>query len=314
MSFSRSALPLVFAVFALIGGYAQAEDIKQPALHATSVFRGAETVTVALVQLQSENVGNWEVVEQWVEEAKSEGADFVVFPESAYLGWLNPAAFTEATTVPGPVSDILSRIAARNNVYIAFGLAEKGPNVSGDVYLPYDAGLLIGPDGSILIHSRKHQVLKNAFNPADCPAGTTDSTGGCSYYQATVDMIPVVPTVLGNTAVLVCADAYTYDTTALDHVKSLGVQTIIVVWGVTAGQEDQCGTDGFNAVGFAKDAATYANATVIGANAIGQRPYGRFLPSVYCGYSGIVAADGTILGSVDGTGGVFLFDVPTGAK
>lgn len=314
MSYYRSALALVFGLFALSGEYARAEVIKQPALHATSVFRGAETVTVALVQLQSENVGNWEVVEHWVEEARSKGADFVIFPESAYLGWLNPAAFTEATTVPGPVTEILSKIAARNGVYIAFGLAEKGPNVSDDVYVPYDAGLLIGPDGSILIHSRKHQVLKNAFSPANCPPGTSDSTGGCSYYQASVDMIPVVPTVLGNTAVLVCADAYTYDTTALDHVKSLGVQTVIVVWGVTAGQEDQCGTDGFSAIGFAKDAAIYANAMVIGANAIGKRPYGRFLPSVYCGYSGIVAANGTIIGSVDDTGGVFLFDVPTSSE
>lgn len=287
-----------------------AEGTDQPALHATSVFRGEDSAAVALVQLNSTNTGNWSVIESWVAQAKAKGAEFVVFPESSYLGWLNPEAFSDATVVPGPVTEALAEIAIEHEVYIAFGFAEQGPQVSEDVYLPYDAGTLIGPDGSILIHSRKHQVLKNAFNPADCPEGTTGPSGGCSYYQATVDMIPVVDTPLGKTAVLVCADAYTYDTAALDHVKDLGVETIIVVWGVAAGQQDQCGAEGFNATGYASQTAEYTGAMVIGANAVAERPYGRFLPSVYCGYSGIVAADGTILASAPVDGGVYVYDVP----
>lgn len=294
----------------MLGTATLAQDTDQPALHATSVFQGEESATIALVQLNSTNTGSWGVIDDWTAQAKAKGAEFVVFPESSYLGWLNPEAFSEATVVPGAVTDALGKIAAKHEVYIAFGFAERGPQVSADVFLPYDAGTLIGPDGTILIHSWKHQVLKNAFNPADCPAGTTDPSGGCSYYQATVDMIPVVDTPLGKTAVLVCADAYTYDTTALDHVKSLGAETIIVVWGVAAGQLDQCGADGFNATGYASQTAEYTGAMVIGANAVGNRPYGRFLPSVYCGYSGIVAADGTILGSAPVDGGVFVYDVP----
>lgn len=269
-----------------------------------------DTQRIALVQMRSENVGNWSVVDKWVAEAKADGADFVIFPESAYLGWLNPDAFTKAAVIPGPVSDELSTIAEKYGVYIAFGLAERGPFVSGDVYRPYDAGLLIGPDGEIVIHCRKYQVLKNAFNPEECPPGTEDPGGGCRYYQAELDMIPVVDTVLGKTALLVCADAYTWDTTALDYVKAQGVETIIVVWGVAAAQESECGTSGFDAVEYAQQAAALSGAMVIGANAIGERPYGRFLPSLYCGYSGIVAADGTVLGSVGMDGGVFVFDVP----
>lgn len=310
--FKQAKILFVLLLAAFLNGLAvQAQEIDQPVLHATSIFRGTDTTTIALVQLSSENAGNWAAIDDWVMQAKARGAEFVVFPESSYLGWLNPEAFYEATTVPGNVTDELGIIAAKYAVYIVFGFAERGPQVSGDVFLPYDAGTLIGPDGSILIHSRKHQVLKNAFNPADCPAGTTDPSGGCSYFQATVDMTPVVQTPLGKTAVLVCADAYTYDTAALDHVKALGVETIIVVWGVAAAQQDQCGADGFNATGFASQTAEYTGAMVIGANAVGNRPYGRFLPSVYCGYSGIVAADGTILGSAPADGGVFLYDVPT---
>ncbi|MEO3431368.1 carbon-nitrogen hydrolase family protein [Pelagibius sp. CAU 1746] len=268
------------------------------------------TTRVALVQLDSANAGNWGVVAARVAEAKQNGAAFVIFPESSYLGWLNPAAFSEAATVPGAVTETLSKIAMDNEVYIAFGLAERGPAVSPGIYLPYDAGVLIGPDGSIVLHSRKHEVLKNAFNPADCPPGTTDPDGGCSYYQAPVSAIPLAETPLGKTAVLVCADAYTYQTAALDHVKALGVQTIIVVWGVTASQESECGTAGFSAVDYASEAAQYSGALVIGANAVGNRPYGRFLPSLYCGYSGIVAADGTVIGSTAGATGVFVYDVP----
>ena len=97
---------------------------------------------------------------------------------------------------------------------------------------------------------------------------------------------------------------------ALEHIKAQGAETIIVVWGVAAGQEADCGQSGYSAVGYQQQAATYANAMVIGANAVGERPYGRFRPSVYCGYSGVVAANGSVLGSVGAEAGVFLFDVP----
>lgn len=309
---SKLTKTLLSLVLASLGPTASvfAQETDQPVLQADSAFESGESATVALVQLNSTNTGNWEVIDDWAAQAKAKGAEFVVFPESSYLGWLNPEAFSEATVVPGAVTDALGQIARKHAIYIAFGFAERGPQVSADIYLPYDAGTLIGPDGSILIHSRKHQVLKNAFTPGDCPAGTTDPDGGCSYYQATVDMIPVVDTPLGKTAVLVCADAYTYDTAALDHVKSLGVETIIVVWGVAASQQDECGGDGFNATGYASQTAAYTGAMVIGANAVGERPYGRFLPSVYCGYSGIVAGDGTILGAAPVNGGVFVYDVP----
>lgn len=297
-------------IFAAIISFSNSVSAFADEANPISEIDGQKTQRIALVQMRSENVGNWGVVDNWVAEAAAQGANFVVFPESAYLGWLNPDAFTQAAVIPGPVSDELSEIAKRHGVYVTFGLAERGPLVSDDVYRPYDAGLLVGPDGSIVIHSRKYQVLKNAFDPSECPPGTEEPGGGCSYYQADLNMIPMVDTVLGKTALLVCADAYTWDTTALDYVKTQGVETIIVVWGVAAGQESACGTDGFDAVEYARQAAERSGAMVIGANAIGERPYGRFLPSLYCGYSGIVAADGTVIGSVGTEGGVFVFDVP----
>ena len=312
---ATSLMCAVFAVFAAVSsiGSAAAESSESTPFYNHSQFLGVKTVTVALVQLESSDVGNWSVVNALVAQAKARGAQFVIFPESSYLGWLNPSAFELATPIPGTVTSILANIAAQNGVWIAFGLAERGTQVSPTVFLPYDAGVLISPAGEIVLHSRKFNVLKNAYNPQKCPPPAVNPSGGCNYEASPVSALTVAQTPLGTTAVLVCADAYTYDTAALDRVKSLGATTIIVVWGVAAAQIDQCGATGFNAVLYAKEAALYTGSMVIGANAVGARTYGRFLPSVYCGYSGIVAGDGTIIGQTMGNSGVFLFQVPFAA-
>ena len=278
--------------------------------HNQSRFLGTETVTVALVQLPSAEVGDWDDIQLFVQEASNKGADFVVFPESSYLGWLNPAVFEQAVPIPGDVTQQLGRIASDFNVWIAFGTSEQGPSAGDGVYYPYDSGVIISPNGDIALHARKHNVLENSFTPSDCPPEVQNPGGGCNYLAAPVDNLGVVETPLGTTAILVCADAYTYDTAALDRVKSLGAEAIIVVWGVTAGQKDQCGSDGFNATTYAQSAATYTGALVIGANAVGNRPYGRYQPSVYCGYSGISAPDGAIIGETETDGGVFVYEVP----
>lgn len=273
-----------------------------------------ETIRIGLAQLDSSDVANWPLIESYVADAQANGAQYLVFPESSVFGWLNPEVFYDAQPVPNGVTEILSSYAKTYGVAIVFGMAEQGPVVPGTdpvVHQAYDAAVLINSAGEVVINSRKYQVLKNAFAPAGCPEALKDpESGSCSYYSSPVQDIPVIETDLGTTAVLVCADAYTYDTAALDHVKSLGVDTIFVVWGVAAGSSDNCGQTYFNATEFAAEAATYTNATVIGANAVGERPYGRFLPSVYCGYSGIVQGDGTVLGSADLGAGVFFFDIP----
>ena len=242
---------LAFAFSPLISSIVSAESSIPRLFHSHSQFLGAKTITVALVQLDSDDVGNWDVLNARVAQAKAGGAEIVVFPESSNLGWLNPSAFETASPIPGPVTDSMANIAVQHNVWIAFGTAERGPQVAPSVYLPFDAGVVINPSGDIVLHSRKFNVLKNAFNPANCPPAAVNPGGGCNYHSAPVSNITVMDSPLGKTAILVCADAYTYDTAALDRVKSLGATAIIVVWGVTAGQLDQCGASGFNAVEYA---------------------------------------------------------------
>ncbi len=309
----RFVVLIVFCVLFAISKMVAADNPAPRAFHNHSQFLGIETVTVALVQLRSLDVGNWGMINAMVAQAKARGAEFVVFPEAAYLGWLNPAVFTAADPIPGPATDALAKIAKQHEIWIAFGMAEQGPQAGGSVHFTFDSGVVIDPTGSLVLHSRKYSVLKNAFDPQKCPPPVTNPGGGCNYLSSPVSDIGVAQTPLGTTAILVCADAYTYDTRALDRVKNLGAQTILVVWGVTAGQVDQCGSSGFSAVEYAKQAALYTGSLVIGANAVGDRPYGRFLPSVYCGFSGIVTGDGSIVGTTEADPGVFIFQVPIAA-
>ena len=172
---------------------------------------------------------------------------------------------------------------------------------------PYDSGILIENKGDIVIHHRKNNVLGNAFNPDECPPPLGND--GCSYLAG--QGVSVVDTPFGRTTLLVCADAYIDDLTTLNQVKQLEPDVVLIPWGVTAGKLEDCGKEYFNATGFASQAAKYLGTSyVIGANATGERPYGRFLPSVYCGNSGFATPSADIGGVANTSDQMVFFDVP----
>ena len=265
----------------------------------------AGTFRVAVVQLNASQVGDFAAMEQFVQQATSYGAQLVIFPESSVLGWLNPNVFYSAQPIPGYATSQFAAIAQRNNVWIAAGLAEQGQYIAPGVNQAWDSGILVNPLGQLVVHHRKYQVLQNAF--ATCPT----SYPNCQYTQAPVSDIVVVDTPFGRTSVLVCADAYTWDTAALDYLKTLDPQVVIIPWGVGASTQSECGQPDFNATTYAAQAAAYLkSAYVIGANAQGTRPYGRFLPAVYCGNSGYANPDGTVGWVASSTQQLGIFDVP----
>ncbi len=275
------------------------------------------TVRVAVVQLKSQQVGDFSAMTSLALEAASGGAKLVIFPESSALGWLNPSVFTNAAPIPGATSISLATIAVSAGVWVAASVAERGPPIlvggaPTGFYYAYDSGLLINPQGLIVLHHRKHNVLLNAFNPADCPPGFV---GGCNYSAGLLSDITVAQTPFGRTAILVCADAYTRDTTTLQALKALMPEFVIVPWGVTAGALAECGQESFNATGFAAKAAAFLQtAYVVGANAVGTRPYGRFLPSWYCGTSGYATPAGTVGGVADTQQEIAFFDIPVAGQ
>ena len=254
------------------------------------------TTTITAIQLSTTDVGNFDKMRDLVKQAKLHGAELVIFPEESVFGWLNPDAFLKATPMPGKYSDEFVAIAKSEHIWLAAGLAEQGPEAGSDsqegAHQIYNAGILINPDGQIVLHHRQFNVIKNSFDPSACQQILNQNE--CSYISGSLSDISMVNTPFGNASILVCADAYTYPSTqVLDKLKELQPDFVIIFWGITASTKNECGTQGFNAAEYAQKVALYLNRTVVvGANAIGARCHGRFLPSVYCGTSGASTASG----------------------
>lgn len=269
------------------------------------------TFRVALVQLNSSNAGNYDEMLNAAIEGKNGGADLVVFPESSAFGWLNPTVFTDAQPIPGDISDRFSKLAKKSGVWVAAGLAERGPKAGDGIYHAYDSAILLNPKGELVLHHRKNNVLRNAFNKEKCPSSI--GTEGCSYTAG--NDVSIANTPFGKTSLLVCADAYTYETSTLDKVKQLKPDVVIIPWGVAAEKQSQCGKKYYNATIMAANAARYLKtAHVIGANATGKRPYGRYQPSVYCGNSGYATPTGAIGGMANTAEPIVFIDIPRGQQ
>ncbi|MBB3135951.1 putative amidohydrolase [Rhizobium pisi] len=274
----------------------------------------AAELTVGLVQLRTADAGNFQVMKALAVEAKKQGASLVVYPEASDLGWLNPSAFTEAEPIPGRYSTAFAAIASELGVWVAAGLTERGPKAGpgsqANSFEAYDAGILIDPKGQIVIHHRQFNVVQNAFDPAACQSILNQPQ--CSYSPGEKEDIKITKTPFGRTAILVCADAYTYPpAVALQQLKNLSPDLVIVPWGITAAAQNQCGAKDFNATGYASEAASYLkSAFVVGANATGERHYGRFLPSVYCGDSGYATPSGEPVEAPATGSAVVLIHIP----
>lgn len=259
-----------------------------------STVKSSESrMTVAAVQLQASDAGNFDKMRELVKEAKDQGADLVIFPEESVFGWLNPDTFLKATPIPGKYSDEFSAMAKNENIWLAAGLAEQGPEANlgsqTEAHQVYNSGILINPDGQIVLHHRQFNVVQNSFDPSSCQQILNQNE--CNYLPGDLSAITAANTSFGKTSLLVCADAYAYPSTeVLDRLKELQPDFVIIFWGITASTQSECGTQGFNAVEYTKQVGLYLNnPTIVGANAIGNRCYGRFLPSVYCGMSGCFA-------------------------
>lgn len=273
------------------------------------VEANSASVRVAVVQLSSAKVGDFGLMLADARRAKAAGAQMIVFPETADMGWLNPRAFFDAAPIPGLISDKFVEIARVANIWVITGLAERGRQIATQpaTYEVYDSAVMINPTGAIVLHHRQFNVLKNAFN--SCPAAL--GTQGCSYSPGSLSETKVADTPFGIVGLLVCADAYTYDTASLDALKPYHPNLVVIPWGITASSLGECGKDGFNATGYATRAAAHLQtAYVVGANATDERPYGRFLPSWYCGTSGFAKPNGEVGGVMNTQDDMGLFDIP----
>jgi len=132
------------------------------------------TVRVACVQAEPvilDRAATLDKLAALTAEAKSQGAQLVVFPETfvpAYpssawakflAGWADPrakASFArlarESIVVPGPDCDRLAAVAREHEVWLVTGVNERDPDRPGTLY---NALLYHSPEGELALHHRK---------------------------------------------------------------------------------------------------------------------------------------------------------------
>ena len=120
-----------------------------------------------------------------VREAARAGAQLVVLPEAFDLGWTDESARELAEPVPGGRTvRMLRRLARTEGIYLAAGVTER----DGSRF--YNAAVLVGPDGRLLLHHRKVNELDFARR-----------------LYSVGSKLEVCDTGLGRIGLLVCADA-----------------------------------------------------------------------------------------------------------
>ncbi|AOY59833.1 MULTISPECIES: nitrilase-related carbon-nitrogen hydrolase [Desulfococcus] len=95
---------------------------------------------------------NMERMTEMVLAARSRGAHLICFPEMNICGYSSrPDIKTVAETVPGPVSEAISRLARREDIVILAGMAEKGDR--GALFVSHLAAF---PDGGLGVYRKVH--------------------------------------------------------------------------------------------------------------------------------------------------------------
>lgn len=111
---------------------------------------------LAMAQLRIEGgkpEANLTRAEDMLAQAAASGCRVAVLPECMDLGWTHPSARELAQPIPGPYFDRLAAAAKRHGLYVAAGLVERADDKR------YNAAVLIGPDGKLLLLHRKINEL-----------------------------------------------------------------------------------------------------------------------------------------------------------
>lgn len=147
---------------------------------------------------------NLERAVRMVHRAAEDGCAILVLPECLDLAWTHPTARDLAQPIPGQRSDLLAQAAAEAGVHVVAGLTER------DEDRVYNAAVLLAPDGRILLHHRKINLLDIEQD-----------------FYATGDRLQVARTPWGVLGVDICADNFP-DSLALGHALGrMGAQLLL---------------------------------------------------------------------------------------
>ena len=110
---------------------------------------------VALAQIQcpwADSRGNLERMAVWAEQAKSGGAELVVFPELSISGICKDERLASVTeTIDGPSVAFVRALARRLSLAVGFGFSEAAEG------MPRNAYAVVGPEGTLAgVHRKNH--------------------------------------------------------------------------------------------------------------------------------------------------------------
>lgn len=176
--------------------------------------------TLALAQMRvlpGEPEKNLERAEHWIGRARDGGAALVLLPEALDCGWTHPSARVKAGSLPGGAAfERLRAAAVGASLFVAAGLVERQEEKL------YNAAVLIGPDGRLLLHHRKIHELDFARKLYACG-----------------DRLGVVDTALGRLGLMICADAFVTGQVISRTLGAMGAEWILspCAWAVPPGYE-----------------------------------------------------------------------------
>jgi len=224
-------------------------------------------IRIALAQifsLDGDRAGNFVRIENAIREAKGGAADIICFPETAILGWVNPAAHKRACPIPGEDSGRLCELAKEYRICLCAGLAEK------DGTKLYDSAVFIDEKGRILVKQRKINILTELMNPPYWPGKEVNA----------------VETKFGKIGLLICAD--THKEKILKRMAALKPDLLLVPYGY-AELENNWPEHRKQLEKVVNNAARKIGAPVIGTNLVGEITKGAWKGRIFGGHS--VAAD-----------------------
>ena len=119
-------------------------------------------------------------------EAERQRADLVVLGETVTTAGVKLKAEEVAEPIPGPTTRFFGELAKTNHLHIVLSLYER------DVYLVYNAAVLLGPDGRLIGKYRKV-----CLPPGEAEKGIAPGHG-----------YPVFDTAFGRVGMMVCYDGF----------------------------------------------------------------------------------------------------------
>ena len=211
------------------------------------------TFKLAMGQMRVEGgsvEANLQRAEAMIAAAATAGCRVVVLPECLDVGWMDDTATRHAEPIPGSRSESLAASARRHGIFVAAGLTER----EGD--LCFNAAVLLGPDGRLLLKHRKINELR--FGPPH-------------DVYATGNMLGVAHTELGCIGLNICADNFPSSLVLGHSLARMGARIILApcAWAVPPEHDNRHTPYGQEWVDPYAELATQHDLSIIGVSCVG---------------------------------------------